>query len=308
MLDGRLKLRHLQLVDALSEYRSMVRAAEHLHVTQPVITRGLQELEDILGVELFERTPRGLVPTAYGDAFTMHARDVIARLNQAGEHLVELAAGGRGSVTVGSHLFGSSMLLPRAICTFKLEHPASTVVVQHSTPDDLLADLLAGRVDMIVGRFYPYPEQHRLTDTPLYEEPARLVTRRDHPLQSNPPTSLAELADRMWVLPVLGTSLRPEVEDLLLRVGLRLPANRVECTSFLTVRRVLMQTDAVGILSALVAAEDEQLAALPASLLSLRSTVGITTVAGRTLGPTAHELRRHLRRAVAEVEPRLSLP
>ena len=302
LLDGRLKLRHLQLVDALSEHRSMVRAAEHLHVTQPVVTRGLQELEEILGVELFERTPRGLVPTIFGEAFTVHARDVIAQLNQAGTHLRELAGGGRGSVTVGTHLFGSNMLLPRAISTFKSEHPGSTVVVRHTIPEDLHADLLAGRVEMIVGRLHPYPEVTRLSDTPLYEEPVRLVTRREHPLQAAPPSTLAELMDQPWVLPVEGTSLRPELEELLLRSGLRLPVNRVECTSFLTVRQILLQSDAIGMLSTLVVAEDARLRPLPQSLLPLRGTVGVTTVAGRTLSPTAQEFVRHLDRAVADVK------
>ena len=64
--------------------------------SEPAVTRGLQELEDILGVELFERTSCGLIPTIFGDALTLHARDVIAQLGQAGAHLVELASGGRG--------------------------------------------------------------------------------------------------------------------------------------------------------------------------------------------------------------------
>jgi len=104
------------------------------------------------------------------------------------------------------------------------------------------------------------------------------------------------------VVPVLGTSLRQEIEDLLIRAGLRLPANRIEGTSFLTVRRILLETDAIGFRSALVAAEDERLKALPHTLISLRSVVGITTVAGRTLGPTSYELIRHMRGAVLDTE------
>jgi DNA-binding transcriptional LysR family regulator len=108
--------------------------------------------------------------------------------------------------------------------------------------------------------------------------------------------------DQLWVLPVEGTSLRPELEELLLRSGLRLPVNRVECTSFLTVRQILLQSDAIGLLSTLVVAEDARLRPLPQSLLPLRGTVGVTTVAGRTLSPTAQEFVRHLDRAVADVK------
>jgi DNA-binding transcriptional LysR family regulator len=302
LLDGRLKLRHLLLIDALSDHGSMVRAAKHLHVTQPAVTRGLQELEDILGVPLFERTARGLDPTIFGEAFTLHARDVLAQLRQAGTHIADLAEGGRGSVTIGTHLFGSNMLLPRAVCTFKAEHPASTVLIHHATPDELHVELLAGRLDMIVGRLYPHPEPERVTDRPLYDEPIYLVTSRHHPLQSVPHRGLAELIDQPWVLPVAGTSLRREMEELLVSQGLRLPANRVECTSFLTVRQLLLRADAIGLLPALVAAEDPLLAPLGLPVPSLHRAVGATTAAGRTLSPAAQIMLSHLQDAVDYVD------
>lgn len=301
LLDGRLKLRHLLLIDALSAYGSTVRAAEHLHVTQPAVTRGLQELEIILGVTLFERTARGLDPTIFGEAFTLHAQNVIAQLRQAGTHIADLAAGGRGTVTVGTHLFGSNMLLPRAISTFKGEHPASTVLVHHATPDDLYADLLAGEVDMIVGRLYPHPDPERVTDIPLYREPIYLVTRHGHPLQSAAGLVLADLIDQPWVLPVTGTSLRREIEELLLRHGLRLPTNRVECTSFLTVHQLLLETNAIGLLPALVVAEDRLLTPLRLPMPSLHRPVGATTAAGRTINPAAQLMLSHLEYAVAHV-------
>ena len=79
LLDGRLKLRHLLLVDALSRQGSVVGAAAALHITQPVATRSLHDIESILGVSLFDRGPRGITPTIFGEAFTTHARAVISR-------------------------------------------------------------------------------------------------------------------------------------------------------------------------------------------------------------------------------------
>ena len=91
LLDGRLKLRHLVLVDALTEHGSIVAAAAHLRITQPGLTRTLHELEDMLGVTLYERGPRGVTPTLYGTAYTAHARAVLAQITQAGQHIAELA-------------------------------------------------------------------------------------------------------------------------------------------------------------------------------------------------------------------------
>lgn len=293
LLDGQLKLRHLVLIDALEEYRSMVRTAEHLHVTQPVISRGLQELEEILGVILFERTPRGLTPTVFGDAFTLHARNVIAQLGRAGTHIVELAEGRLGTVTVGTHLFGSNMLLPQAISAFKQTSAEATVVVNLGTPDDQFADLRAGRLDMIVGRLNPLAQPGQETTKPLYEEPVCLVTRQDHPLQGSPGVALPELIDHPWVIPVVGTWLRQELEELFARAGLGLPVNRVECTSYLTLHQLIVSTDTIGVLPNLVVTEDPRMRAL-ARLSELRQTIGVTTVSGRALTPSAAELLRQL--------------
>src|SRR5882724_13388004 len=94
LLDGRLKLRHLVLVATIAEQGSVVRAAERLRVTQPVVTRGLRELEAILGVELFDRGPRGVTPTIYGSAFLTHAQAVLTQVRQAGQHITELRRAG----------------------------------------------------------------------------------------------------------------------------------------------------------------------------------------------------------------------
>src|SRR5580698_1567447 len=84
LLNGRLKLRHLVLVTAIADQGSVLRAAEQLRLAQPAVTRSLREVEQILGVELFERGPRGCTPSMFGVAFLEHARTVLAELRLAG--------------------------------------------------------------------------------------------------------------------------------------------------------------------------------------------------------------------------------
>ncbi|MGW0450231.1 LysR family transcriptional regulator, partial [Streptosporangium sandarakinum] len=91
LLSGRLKLRHLVLVTTIAEQGSVLRAAERLHLAQPAVTRGLREVEHILGVELFTRGPRGVTPTLFGEAFIDHARAVQAELRRAGDRIAGLA-------------------------------------------------------------------------------------------------------------------------------------------------------------------------------------------------------------------------
>ncbi|TJZ76498.1 LysR family transcriptional regulator [Rhodococcus oryzae] len=302
LLDGRLKLRHLILVDALTRQGSVVGAAAALHVTQPVATRSLHDLESILGVELYERGPRGITPTIFGEAFTSHARAVIAQLTQAGRHVVELADADRGTVVVGTHLAGSNVLLPGAIARLKVERPLLTVIVREGTPETLLVELEAGRVDLIVGRLTSPTDQSAIRDT-LYEESVELVTRARHPLAELDSLTLADLADYPWILPGVETSLRRELEEFFARNGMPLPENRVEATSFLTVRQLLIETDMIAVLPSLIPRDDARLTTLPVTLDPIGHRVGITLSPGRTLSPSAEALVGNLRRIAAELAP-----
>ncbi|MBP1160998.1 DNA-binding transcriptional LysR family regulator [Rhodococcus sp. PvR044] len=302
LLDGRLKLRHLVLVDALTRQGSVVGAAAALHVTQPVATRSLHDLESILGVELYERGPRGITPTIFGEAFTSHARAVIAQLTQAGRHVVELADADRGTVVVGTHLAGSNVLLPGAIARLKVERPLLTVIVREGTPETLLVELEAGRVDLIVGRLTSPTDQSAIRDT-LYEESVELVTRAHHPLAELDGLTLADLADYPWILPGVETSLRRELEEFFARNGMPLPENRVEATSFLTVRQLLIETDMIAVLPSLIPRDDARLTTLPVTLDPIGHRVGITLSPGRTLSPSAEALVGNLRRIAAEIAP-----
>ncbi|MBM9837547.1 LysR family transcriptional regulator [Rhodococcus hoagii] len=302
LLDGRLKLRHLLLVDALTSQGSVVAAAAALHVTQPVATRSLHDIESILGVSLYDRGPRGITPTIFGEAFTAHARAVIAQLTQAGRHVVELADADRGTVVVGTHLAGSNVLLPGAIARLKRERPLLTVVVREGTPEVLLTELQSGRIDLIVGRLTSPTDEMAVRRT-LYAESVELVTRRGHPLAGRSGIELGDLTQYPWILPGVETALRRELEEFFARNSLALPENRVEATSFLTVRQLLIETDMVAVLPSLIPRDDVRLTTLPITLDPIGHSVGITLSAGRTLSPSASALMDFLAEFAAEIAP-----
>lgn len=298
LLDGRLKLRHLTLVDTLTEQGSVVGAAAALHVTQPVVTRGLHDLEAILGVRLYDRGPRGISPTVFGAAFTDHARAVLAQLTQAARHVAEIADADRGTVVVGTHLAGSNFLLPRAIAVLKSGHPLLTVVVREGTPEALLVDLEAGRIDIIVGRLTS-PASGALVRHTLYEESVRIVVGAHHPVLKQDGVTLPDLLAYPWILPGTETVLRRELEEFFVRSDLALPENRVECTSFLTVRQLLLETEVIAVLPGLIGGDDPRLASLPISLEPIGHSVGTTLPGNRPLSPSTRALVTALRTAAA---------
>ncbi len=307
MIDGRLKLRHLLLVDALAEQRSILGAATQIHVTQPVATRSLQELESILGVTLFERGPRGTTPTPFGDAFIQHARAALGEVRRGVLHVGELADGESGQVTVGTYFAGNNLLLPRAIIQLRSQHPNITVVVREATPEALLNELMGGQADLILGRLTHSFDDPRITQSPLYEEPVRLVTRRDHPAQSLKSPSLDELAAYPWILPPRETALRGDLEQIFLHHDLTIPAERVECTSMPTIRQLLVSSEMIAALPILIADSDPSLAVIPIHFPTLRRKVGMTLVRGRTASPSQEALQRALRAVADELGERIEI-
>ncbi|MFE6225952.1 LysR substrate-binding domain-containing protein [Streptomyces sp. NPDC057854] len=330
LLDGRLKFRHLTLLIAVYDHGSVIRAAESLHLTQPAATRTLHELEAIAELPLFVRVPRGMRPTVYGEALVGHARAVVAEIRRAKEHLTGLREGQDGTVTVGTLLAGANVLLPRAVARLKKERPRLTIVVREGTPDVLHPALLGGELDLIVGRVGPAPAVgDALRQRMLYREPIRLAVRAGHPLLALPSAegsadgtaggaaegtagrtaggavTLTDALAHPWILPVEQTALRQELSALFVDRGLPLPAERVECTSILTMRALLLQTDMVALLPELVLRDDEHLAALPVDLPSVGRTVGVTEAAHRTRTPALEALLHHLDEEAARLRASL---
>lgn len=301
LLDGRLKLRHLVLIDALTEKGSVVAAAAALHITQPVVTRALKEVENILGVELYERGPRGITPTEAGVVFTGHARAVLAELSQAARHIEELSDASRGQVTVGIHLAGTNVLVPRAIARLKAERPQLTVIVREGSPEQLLKDLSVARVDLVVSRL-----THRLSSDfrsrSLYQETVRFVVRDGHPLAQRAAVGLDDILAFPWTVPGRETALREELETFLRVRHRALPQDRVETTSFLTSRRLLLEADFVSVLPESIAADDPRFVFLPHPLDAVGDTVGLVYATNARLSPATQALVRALVEAAAEVE------
>lgn len=294
LLDGRLKIRHLVLVAAIADEGTLVRTAQALHVTQPVVTRGLREVEELLGVPLFERLPRGVTPTEYGLQFIERARSILAELRVAGEEMALLKSGRAGTVTVGTHLAGSNLLLPRAIAALKAENPRLTVIVRESTPDALQQLLLSGDLDLTVGRLSP-TVSNRLEQERLHQEPIRLVARAGHPVHSRTKVALADLVNFPWIFPGAQTALRAELEAVFFHEGLALPADRVECTSMLTLRTLLVGTDIIAALPMFIAVDDQELRIIDTPLNSIRRSVGVTVRKDRAGSAAASALLVHLR-------------
>ena len=303
------RLRHIELIAEVFDCRSVLKASRRLNLTQPTVTKALRDIETTLNLPLFERTNRGLEPTAYGEIFARHAKIVLAQLRHAAEELQSVHAGYAGRVTVGTLLAASASILPDAIALLKKQRPEVAISVVVGTYDILVPSLLAGDLDMVLGRL---PEQGRsraLVYEEFYAEPICLVTRRGHPLTRKRRLGLRELVNEAWLLPLPETTLRRQIERAFLEANAALPKNIIESVSILTNRVLLRKSDCIGVMPYHVALDDvehELLAILPVKLKSIESPVGAILRAPGELPPAETALLECLRVAAKDVPlPRL---
>ena len=155
-----MELRHLRYFIAVAELRSVRAASEQLHVTQPAISRQIQDLEDAIGAALFERTPRGLKLTPAGDAYLSEAREILARVDAANRLARRIASGVQGHLRIG-FVENAVWSGPVSSALSAFEQAAPNVALEltpMNTPEQLDA-LAAGRLDGgFAYRFGALPE------------------------------------------------------------------------------------------------------------------------------------------------------
>jgi len=250
---ARLKTRQLLLVIALAEESKIHRAADALNITQPAASKLLKDLEDVLGVPLFDRLPRGMVPTWYGEALIRHARVALSSLNLAYEEIQSLKEGRFGSVSVGAVTTPGIGVLPRAVAQVKKTHPTLRVSIQVDTSDVLHERLSTGKVDFLVARIFPTHDKTALHFDPLAEEPAVAAVRVGHPLLTATDLCLKDLVDWPWIVPPDGSVQRHRFDLMFHSGGLNPPTDIIETTAQLYITNMVVQCDAICLLAADVA-------------------------------------------------------
>jgi DNA-binding transcriptional LysR family regulator len=242
---SRLKTRHLVLLKELGQHQSILRAAEAAHLTQPAASKLLSELEQTLGVTLFERLPRGVAPTWYGEVMIRRASAALAEMSLAHDEVMELLSGLRGRVAIGSVLAPSLSLLPQAVRLLKARHERVHVAVEVDASKPLVERLRSGQLDIVVGRILDPKIADELAFEPLAEEPHRLIVRAGHPLCTRVGLEVEDLSAQAWILPPAGSILRDRVTAMFVSRGQDLPCKTVETTALPVTLALLMASDMV---------------------------------------------------------------
>ena len=293
-----LKTRHLVLLVELGRHGSIMHAAQAANLTQPAASKLLGELEHVLGVQLFERLPRGVSPTWYGAVLIRRAGAALAEMDAAHQEVMELLAGARGRVDVGSVLTPATTLVPEAVNLLKRRHARVHVSITVDTSKLLIERLRGGELDIVVGRILDTDAATELHFEPVTDEPHSLIVRAGHPLLQQSGLQLAELARHSWILPPAGSILRDRLTALFLSQGLEPPVETVETMALPVIANLLTGSDMVVAMPRELMQpyiDSGLLAVMPFELGVRMDVYGIVTRRGHQLSPGAEAMLATLR-------------
>lgn len=304
-LDRRLRLSLLRAVDAAVTHGSLLKASAALGVSQPALTKSLHELEELLGLRLFERHPRGVHPTAAGTVFVRSARRVLAELRRLDEDLDELSGPG-GTVALGALPVAAAGVLPGALARLKAAQPGAKVRLHQGRTEELLPLLASGELDLIVGRLYEPAVPDGFAREPLWTEPISVLARAGHPVFSREAVSVEELRRYELVLPTVTQRVGQEIEQLLQLLDLA-PASPLRSSSYGFTREMLLATDLIAVMPRLMMAGDLLRGALrvvPLPIPAPDRPAGLILPRDRALPQAGRAFVDCLRAHVAEVVER----
>ena len=187
-----MELRHLRCFVALAEELHFTRAAERLHIEQPPLSRAIKELEDDLGVVLFERNRRGTVLTEAGATFLQDVRRVFAVLKQAQENVQAVAAGLSGSLRIAVSDGAIDPRLSALLARCREEEPEIEIRLSEVPLAEQLRGLRSG--DFSIGFAHTAEVGDGIVTEPLWHDPLVVAVPARHPLLSHKAVPLHQLA------------------------------------------------------------------------------------------------------------------
>jgi len=246
---ARIRLRHLQCFLAVAQFGNLRRAAQALAITQPAVTKTLNELEVLLSKPLFARGRHGARLTPDGEAFMRHASDSINALGQAVDSVLREADA--APLRIGVLPTVAAAFLPGVLKEFAAHRPLITVRVATGRNAQLTEQLRAGELDAVIGRLSDPDLTAGLSFEPLYAEPVvialrpghALAPRADRKMSTTAAPALSLIGTHPLVLPPAGTLIRQVADGFLRRHGIGLQAGVVETLDTALARALVLQSD-----------------------------------------------------------------
>ena len=249
-----MNLDRLEHFVTIAQRGSIGQAAKLLSISQPALTRSIHKLERELNVKLFERGPRGMTLSTYGETFLPYAQAVLNEFQRATDELDVVRGQVKAQVRIGVSPNFLEYIVPEAVRRTMTAHPAVNIRVLTATHEEFLNQLRARELDLAFSQFVEArqdvmrpDEQAELKHESLFDTESRVFAPAQHPLAAETAINLERLADLRWAIP-LQMSLSYRFENAFRRNGLPAPFQQINASSLGYIKRAIVD---YGLLSVL---------------------------------------------------------
>lgn len=241
-----IKVQDLRMIVALEEHGTILNAANIMGLSQPAITKRLQDLERDLGVTLFHRMSRGVEPTPYGEIIIKHAHIILNQLRNAEGEVSDLSAGLGGRLHIGIPVAASTDLVSDAIIKLLEKRKNVQITLVEDYNIRLIPSLKRGNLDLIVGRL---PRKSQFDDINIegfYKESLQLVVRNEHPLAGKSKITTKDLLTWNWLMPPHDSIMYSQIENFFKKQEQTMPTASIYSLSHVGSLKVLRHQDLIA--------------------------------------------------------------
>ncbi|MBV4545459.1 transcriptional regulator CynR [Pseudomonas triticicola] len=250
-------LRHLRYLLAVADHGGFTRAAEVLHVSQPTLSQQIRQLEETLGVSLFDRTSRTVKPTDAGAAYIECARRVLVELEAGQRALHDVKDLSRGTLRLAMTPTFMAYLVGPLVRDYRARFPGIHLEIFELSMDDIEAGLADDSLDVAIA-FTPVRNAD-IECIPAFTETLGIMVGPGHPLYDSPSVlTSTELASLDFALLAPGFITRLSVDEYFRQHGIT-PQVRIEVNSVSTLLEVVRHAPLATMLPEAIASEDRAL-------------------------------------------------
>jgi DNA-binding transcriptional LysR family regulator len=304
----RLKLQHLKVAMAVAQFGSMGKAAKQLAVSQPVVSKTVADLERLLGVRLFDRSPQGVEPTLYCRALLKRSVAIFDDVRTSVEEIRFLADPIAGELRIGSTEPLMAGLVTTTMERLWQKHPRIALrALQADTATLINRELPERRIELAVIPMTTLPlPRDDLDATLLYCDFFHVVAGTGSAWARRKKIDLTELTGEFWCATPLETANGSLLIDAFRAKGLEPPRLTVSSVmSPLVVARLLENDRFIAVISDSLLnffyANRLSIKRLPVELQNTSFSVAIVTLKGRTVSPVAQLFTKHARGIATEL-------
>ncbi|MBP1853038.1 LysR family transcriptional regulator [Rhizobium halophytocola] len=296
----RLLPRHLGLIRSIADKGQISLAANALAITQPAASRMLAEIERMVGSPVFIRTPKGMEPTPVGSVLARRAHTVLEEIRETAREVEAIKKGHTGVIRLGAVTGGAVGYVVPAMRVLKEEAEDADFHVDVAPSDALIADLLSGHHDFVLGRVPWGTDARQFALTGAFAEDVDLLVHRSHPLANAELLPITDLVHFPWVMQAAGAPVRRAVEAAFISQSAPIPPNIVNTTSLLVMIAMLASSNAVAPMSREVSellCQDARVAGLTTLKIALPIRVEpyhLIEIKGKRLSPLSNRMKHLL--------------